>query len=135
MECRSPAIKTISPIQKKGQPMTRQFENMNDLSTYLDGLERRVNVLEAENNRLRSMPQANPGMDGNMISRYVAQAIPQTSLVSPNFLSRAFAVWGHYFVANLLISIIVGVIIGALYACLILVFGATIFSSIMNNVP
>ena len=31
--------------------------------------------------------------------------IPQTSLLSPNFLARAFTVWGHYFVANLLIGL------------------------------
>ena len=40
-------------------------------------------------------------------------------LLAPNFLTRAFAVWGHFFVANLLIGIalscvmtIIGLIIG-----------------------
>lgn len=37
-------------------------------------------------------------------------ALPSTKLVSPNFMSRAFAVWGHYFVAQLIIGLIVGVI-------------------------
>ncbi len=49
---------------------------------------------------------------------------PQTpssnlKLLAPNFLTRAFAVWGHFFVANLLIGIaiscvmtIIGLIIG-----------------------
>jgi hypothetical protein len=36
--------------------------------------------------------------------------LPQTKLVSPSFMSRAFAVWGHYFVAQLIISIILSVI-------------------------
>jgi hypothetical protein len=98
-------------------------------------MERRVNMLEAENNRLRSMAQSNPSLDGNMISRYVSQAIPQTDLVSPNFLKRAFAVWGHYFVANFLIGIIVTFILGLTYACILLVFGASVYSSVLNNLP
>lgn len=36
--------------------------------------------------------------------------LPQTKLVSPNFLSRAFAVWGHYFVAQLIIGLVVFVV-------------------------
>jgi len=31
--------------------------------------------------------------------------IPNSNIISPNFLSRAFAVWGHYFVAQLIIAI------------------------------
>jgi hypothetical protein len=31
--------------------------------------------------------------------------LPNSSLVSPKFLPRAFTVWGHYFVANFLIAI------------------------------
>jgi hypothetical protein len=45
--------------------------------------------------------------------------LPNTSLISKNFLTRAFAVWGHYFVSSLLIgigfsciSLIIGLIIG-----------------------
>lgn len=36
--------------------------------------------------------------------------LPQTKLVSPSFMSRAFAVWGHMFVAQLIIGAIVAVI-------------------------
>lgn len=36
--------------------------------------------------------------------------IPHTGLVSKNFLTRAFAVWGHYFVSSLLIGIAVSCI-------------------------
>ena len=30
--------------------------------------------------------------------------IPNTALLNGNFLKRAFVVWGHYFVANLIIG-------------------------------
>jgi hypothetical protein len=33
--------------------------------------------------------------------------LPKIGLLSPNFLTRAFAVWGHYFVSSLLIGIAV----------------------------
>jgi hypothetical protein len=36
--------------------------------------------------------------------------LPNTNLVSPKFLTRAFAVWGHYFVSNLILGIIFGCI-------------------------
>ena len=111
--------------------MTPQFKNMNDLVEYLGVLEQRVNVLEAENNHLRVQIPVKAQVDGNMISRYVSQAFPQTNLINSNFMKRAFAVWGHFFVANLIISTIAV----ALYICLMLVLGASLFGSIINNVP
>ncbi|MFW5888121.1 MAG: hypothetical protein ACOCVY_00190 [Patescibacteria group bacterium] len=36
--------------------------------------------------------------------------LPDSWLYSQSFLKRAFAVWGHYFVAQLLISIAIGII-------------------------
>lgn len=33
------------------------------------------------------------------------QELPKAALFSRNFLTRAFAVWGHYFVSSLLIGI------------------------------
>jgi hypothetical protein len=35
----------------------------------------------------------------------VNKRLPETNLISPNFLKRAFTVWGHYVVAGFLISI------------------------------
>jgi hypothetical protein len=32
-------------------------------------------------------------------------SLPKSWLFSDSFLKRAFAVWGHYFVANLIISV------------------------------
>ena len=48
-----------------------------------------------------------------------AAGVPNLKLLSPNFLSRAFAIWGHNFVASLIIGIgvscvmfIIGLILG-----------------------
>jgi hypothetical protein len=35
---------------------------------------------------------------------------PQTNLLSPNFLTRVFAVWGHYFVAQLVIGFVIFIV-------------------------
>jgi Tfp pilus assembly protein PilO len=35
----------------------------------------------------------------------IKEQIPNTEIISPKFLNRSFAIWGHYFVANLIISI------------------------------
>lgn len=46
--------------------------------------------------------------------------LPQTNLISPNFLTRAFAVWGHYFVSNL--------ILGIIFSCIGMVIGVILFT-------
>jgi len=50
--------------------------------------------------------------------------LPQTKLVSPSFMSRAFAVWGHYFVAQFIIGLIAFVI----SMILAIIFGLSIAS-------
>ncbi len=101
-----------------------QFKNMNELVEYLGTLEERIKTLEAENNNLRAI-QLRSEVDGNVIAKYVARYVPQTNLLNPGFLQRAFAVWGHFFVANFIISIIGG----AIYFCLVvLVLGSALQS-------
>jgi hypothetical protein len=38
-------------------------------------------------------------------SAVAAARLPNTAIISPSFLTRAFAVWGHYFVAQLIIAV------------------------------
>ena len=54
--------------------------------------------------------------------------LPNIKLISPNFLSRAFAVWGHWFVANFFI----GIAISCLFVNLGLFFGAALGSSFQD---
>jgi hypothetical protein len=108
--------------------MVQQFKNMNELVEYLGTLEERIKTLEAENNNLRAI-QPKSEIDGNTIARYVSRYIPQTNLISPGFLKRAFAVWGHFFVAN----IIIGTIVGISYACLMMVFFGSLLGSVAQQ--
>lgn len=36
--------------------------------------------------------------------------LPKTNVIAQGFLTRAFAIWGHYFVAQLLISLVIAAI-------------------------
>jgi len=101
-----------------------QFKNMNELVEYLGTLEERIKTLEAENSQLRAI-QPRSEVDGNVIAKYVARYIPQTDLFNTGFLRRAFAVWGHFFVANFIISFIAFFI----YACLMMVMFGSLLGS------
>ncbi|MCK7505716.1 MAG: hypothetical protein MZV70_17635 [Desulfobacterales bacterium] len=100
---------------------------MNDLVEYLGKLEERVNALEAENANLRSIVPAKESVDGNIIARYVSNSLPQTDIINHSFLRRAFAVYGHFFVANLIVSAVVFLI----YLCLM----AVLFGSALEVCP
>jgi hypothetical protein len=66
------------------------------------------------------------------LSRYVTELggdagkmLPKTGLISSSFFQRAFTVWGHYFVAQFIIgivvfciSMIVGLLIPGLFSSL-----------------
>jgi hypothetical protein len=109
--------------------MPGQFSNMNELVVYLEKVEARINSLEAENAKLRAETAMGENVDRNAIARMVAGYLPHTSLLSPSFFKRAFAVWGHFFVANLIITIIVGIA----YACLMMVLFGSIFGSLVQS--
>lgn len=96
--------------------MPRQFKNMNELVEYLEDLEERVRALEAENRNLRIVQSRNEDMHEDTIERYIYNYIPQTNLLGTSFFTRAFAVWGHYTAAN----IIIGLMFAVIYFCAVL---------------
>lgn len=104
---------------------TPQFKNMDELTEYLSTLEQRIQTLEAENQNLR-MIQSNNYIDGSLVSKLIKRHLPQTNILSPGFLKRSFAVWGHFFVANL----IIGSIVGVFYLCSMWLF----LSSMLGNI-
>jgi len=77
---------------------------MNELYAYLESLENRIQKLEGENQAL-SGPKESMAQYIQELGGDAQKFLPRTRLVSPNFIQRAFAVWGHYFIAQLIISI------------------------------
>jgi hypothetical protein len=99
-----------------------QFQSMSELVDYLKDLERRVSMLEDENLDLKKEMTTVSG-DSMELVKYVKGNLPGSMLFSPRFMSRAFAVWGHYFVAQLMIG--VGVVI-VYIVLMLLVFGVSV---------
>ena len=77
---------------------------MNELTSYLSVLENRVATLESENKSLRNA-LVDVKHKAAAQSFKVERGLPETALISDSFFMRAFAVWGHYFVAQLIIGI------------------------------
>jgi lipopolysaccharide export LptBFGC system permease protein LptF len=91
--------------------MSPHFNNMNELTSYLDAMENRVKTLESQNNTINQIITES----GNDATK----ALPKTGLLSRSFFQRAFTVWGHYFVAQLLISLVL--------TCISLVIGLIVW--------
>jgi hypothetical protein len=64
--------------------MSAQFNNMTELTSYLDTRENWVKTLESQNESPRRYVTA---MGGD-----AAKMLPKTGLISPSFIQRAFTV-------------------------------------------
>ena len=83
---------------------TPVFRNMNELTAYLTDLEARLATLENQNKTLRdALAQVKHKAEAQTFK--TERNLPNTGLVSDSFFTRAFTVWGHYFVAQLIIGI------------------------------
>jgi hypothetical protein len=77
---------------------------MNELTNYLTQMETRLATLESENTALRNaLGQVKHKAEAQTFK--TERGLPETGLVSDSFFIRAFTVWGHYFVAQLIIGI------------------------------
>jgi hypothetical protein len=108
---------------------------MNELVEYLDQLEKRIAImqdqisdLKIENGNLRGLVQKRPILDEEPAPR-PEQHFPKTLLLDKNFMTRAFAVWGHYFVAQLIISLVFLIF----YLCFIFAIAGFSISSLTGN--
>lgn len=86
-------------------PIPSQFRTQAELVNYLEMLEQRVVSLELENQASKdSLNLPSSAAIPIQVQQWLQKLLPQTSLLSPSFIRRAFTVWGHYFVAQLIIS-------------------------------
>lgn len=86
-------------------PLPPQFRTQAELVNYLEILERRIETLEAENLVYKEALSMPSGADVPIqAQKWLEKLLPQTNLLSHSFITRAFTVWGHYFVAQLIIS-------------------------------
>lgn len=104
--CGRQSYRHITHIRKFCQEvkMPPQFKNMDELVNYMAEIETQLAELRRRTEILK---------DGQVNASRVPQ-LPKTNLLSKHFLNRAFAVWGHFIVANLIIS----AILGSIYFCI-----------------
>jgi hypothetical protein len=93
------------------------INNLNDLNDYLSLLEERIVLLEQED---RTIQGAINEVNHNLQTHNQPANLPATGLLSRNFFTRAFTVWGHYFVASFIIGLVVAFIYMILF---VFIFG------------
>ncbi|HQN03947.1 MAG TPA: hypothetical protein PK174_00890 [Anaerolineaceae bacterium] len=81
------------------------FSNMTEMLSYLNNLENRIIALESENRILKSRADTFSKGDRLTVQQEIDRYLPRTNILSSSYISRAFAVWGHYFVAQLVIGV------------------------------
>ena len=110
---------SINSAQAMGKERgLRQFKSARELAEYLSNVDERLERLETENRKLKKKIKIETREVNNDLD-HIYEIFSVTNLFSKNFLKRAFAVWGHFFVANLLISIVAVVVYFLLVATLL----------------
>jgi hypothetical protein len=87
---------------------------------YVRTVDARIAELESTlRNMQGTIDQQNREMERSL---HQFPSLPNTKLLSNDYFPRAFAVWGHYFVANL----IIGLAVAIMFTCLLLVLGVSL---------
>lgn len=77
---------------------------MNELTDYLARMETRLATIEAENTALRNaLGQVKQQAAAKTFK--TERGLPNTGIISDSFFTRAFTIWGHHFVAQLIITV------------------------------
>lgn len=84
------------------------FKTLDEVNLYLSMQEKRISDLEDINRDLLDKLKEEYDTHKEIVE-IIDDAIPNSSILSDNFLARAFSIWGHYFVAQLIIGLVIGV--------------------------
>lgn len=91
------------------------FKTLDELNIYLSMQEKRISDLEKINRDLINKLKEEYDTHKEIVEM-IDDVIPNSSILSDSFFTRAFSIWAHYFVAQL----IIGLVIGVLYLLIIL---------------
>lgn len=89
---------------------------MPDSPNSLDDMQVQLGELNSQINQLQDLLQVQAVELDKLRER-----IPDSNIISPRFLNRAFAVWGHYVVAGFIIAVPF-ICLGSLFAAVMIVF-------------
>lgn len=99
-------------------PSRPTMRNVKDLVNTLARMNKRLVELEEENKALQAelKSKADKREVVKMIANTEALTPPKHGLTADSFIIRAVSIYGHWFVANLVVSIVVGIISAILFA-------------------
>ncbi|NSW52169.1 MAG: hypothetical protein HPY85_06670 [Anaerolineae bacterium] len=122
-----------NPPASRPKTPPQPIKTVKDLVNILSELQTRVEQLEGENDALRQAlnDKVTKKETVQLLSRLDGIRLPKSGVFSDSFLVRAFSIYGHWFVANLLISIVLSVFFFILFS----IIGASITNAIMQNLP
>jgi hypothetical protein len=107
------------------------MRNVKDLVTVLGQMHKKIIALEAENTALKSVMEKTATKRDvvQMISKVETLNLPKHGLFSDSFIVRSVSIYGHWFVANLVISIV----FGFLWFLLFFAFWGELFANLANS--
>lgn len=114
-----PAPALSEPIEDSSISQSRPaVRNVKDLVNTLARMNKRLVELEEENKNLQVelKSKADKREVVKMIANTEALSPPKHGLTADSFIVRAVSIYGHWFVANLVVSIVFGIIFGILFA-------------------
>jgi hypothetical protein len=97
------------------------FKTLDEVNIYLSMQEKRISDLEEINRDLIEKIKEEYDTHKEIVE-IIDDAVPNSSILSDNFFTRAFSIWVHFFVAQL----IIGLVIGVFYLLIILLFAGSI---------
>jgi hypothetical protein len=97
---------------------TPKITSMDDLIQLLSDQEKRIHDLELANAALIAEVKKR-FVSKEELPLVVAGSQPPYGIVSPNFIKRAFSAWGLHFVAQLIISLVLGLIYFVIFVLLL----------------
>ena len=124
-------VKSTSPQPVSSPPPAAQpIRNVKDLVVLLTDLQARIEVLETENRSLKA--DLARKITKKEITAILAQLdqfrLSKLGLFSDSFFLRAISIYGHWFTANLIVSVILTIIT----TVIMLTVGQSMVESMLN---
>jgi hypothetical protein len=107
------------------------MRNVKDLVTVLGQMHKKITALEAENAALKDeLKNAATKRDVvQMIAKVETLNLPRHGLFSDSFIVRSVSIYGHWFVANLVVSIVFSL----LWFLLFFAFWEQLYANLANS--
>ena len=115
-----------TPETNSSQPI----RSVKDLVVLLEGLQKRIEAIEKENRRLKTMLARNITKKeaASMVTQLDQFRLPKLAIFSDSFLLRALAIYGHWWVINIIFGILFSILTFILFSIL----GPSILDNFMS---